>query len=48
MVVFQKFGGKTATLDSGINLAPGITIASLLKNFHITISTTFLHHCGHF
>ena len=34
------------TLDSGINVAPGITVAPPLKNFHITILILFYINLG--
>ena len=34
---------KQVTLDSGTDVVPGITVASPLKNFHITILILFLH-----
>ena len=34
------------TLDSRINVAPGITVAPPLKNFHITISLLFYINLG--
>ena len=35
-----------ATLDSGINVPPGITVASPLKNFYITILILFYINLG--
>ena len=34
------------TLDSGINIPPGITVAPPLKNFHITILILFYINLG--
>ena len=34
------------TLDSGINVAPGITVAPPLKNFHIMILILFYINLG--
>ena len=34
------------TLDSGINVAPGITVAPPLKKFHITILLLFYINLG--
>ena len=34
---------KVIILDSGIDAAPGITVAPFLKNFHIMILIHFLH-----
>ena len=34
------------TLDSGINVAPGITVAPPLKNFHIMILILFYTNLG--
>ena len=34
------------TLDSGIDVAPGINVAPPLKNFHITILTLFYINLG--
>ena len=34
------------TLDSGINVAPGITVAPTLKNFHIMILILFYTNLG--
>ena len=34
------------TLDSGINVAPGITVAPPLKKFHITILILFYINLG--
>ena len=34
------------TLDSGINVAPGIAVVPLLKNFHITILLLFYINLG--
>ena len=35
-----------STLDSGINVPPGITVAHPLKNFHITILIIFYINLG--
>ena len=39
-------GNYFTTLDSGINVAPGITVAPPLKNFHITILLLFYINLG--
>ena len=37
---------KNSTLDSGINVAPGIAVAPPLKNFHTTILLLFYINLG--
>ena len=41
-----KIKYRTHTLDSGINVAPGITVGPPLKNFHITILLLFYINLG--
>ena len=41
--VIEKY---SPTLDSGINVAPGITVAPPLKKFHITILILFYINLG--
>ena len=40
------FAGRSYTLDSGINVPPGITVAPPLKNFYITILILFYINLG--
>ena len=46
MGCFSEMGKTVDTLDSGINVAPGITVAPPLKNFHITILILFYINLG--
>ena len=47
LITLQNFNIQTyVTLDSGINVAPGITVAPPPKNFHITILILFYINLG--
>ena len=45
-IIFAKQISRECTLDSGIDVAPGINVAPPLKNFHITILTLFYINLG--
>ena len=44
--VETRVSTHSITLDSGINVAPGITVAPPLKNFHIMILILFYTNLG--